>query len=59
MGYQFFHIETYARVAKSYEREITIKKGSRAGQKEIKKTETRSLKKSWRNKLESMKLPSM
>ena len=44
MGYQFFHIETYARVAKSYEREITIKKGSRAGQKEIKKTETRSLK---------------
>lgn len=43
MGYQFFHIETYARVAKSYEREITIKKGSRAGQKEIKKTETRSL----------------
>ena len=24
------------RVAKSYEREITIKKGSRAGQKEIK-----------------------
>ena len=43
MGYQFFHIEAYARVAKSYEREITIKKGSRAGQKEIKKTETRSL----------------
>ena len=44
MGYQFFHIETYARVAKSYEREITIKKGAKAGQKKTKKTETRSLK---------------
>lgn len=44
MSYQFFHIEAYSLVAKSYEREITIKKGSKAGQTEIKKTETRSLK---------------
>ena len=26
MGYQFFHIETYARVANPTKREITIKK---------------------------------
>lgn len=44
MGYQFFHIETYSLVAKSYEREIKIKKGPKEGQTEIKKTETRSLK---------------
>lgn len=44
MSYQFFHIEAYSLIAKSYEREITIKKGSKAGQTEIKKTETRSLK---------------
>lgn len=44
MSYQFFHIEAYSLVAKSYEREITIKRGSKAGQTEIKKTETRSLK---------------
>ena len=44
MSYQFFHIEAYSLVAKSYEREITIKKGSKAGQTETKKTETRSLK---------------
>ena len=38
MGYQFFHIETYARSQNPTKREITIKKkGSRAGQKEIKK----------------------
>ena len=28
MSYQFFHIEAYSLVAKSYEREITIKKGN-------------------------------
>lgn len=44
MSYQFFHIEAYSLIAKSYEREITIKKGSKAGKTEIKKTETRSLK---------------
>lgn len=44
MSYQFFHIEAYSLVAKSYEREITIKKGAKAGEKKTKKTETRSLK---------------
>ena len=43
MAYQFFHIEAYSLQAKSYEREITIKKGAKAGQKKTKKTETRSL----------------
>ena len=37
MGYQFFHIETYARVAKSYEREITIKKEVGQGRKKLRK----------------------
>ena len=33
MAYQFFHIEAYSLQAKSYEREITIKKGAKAGEK--------------------------
>ena len=44
MAYQFFHIEAYSLQAKSYEREITIKKGAKAGEKKTKKTETRSIK---------------
>ena len=43
MSYQFFHIEAYSLVAKSYEREITIKKEARQGKPKL-KTETRSLK---------------
>ena len=44
MAYQFFHIEAYSLQAKSYEREITIKKEPRQARKKTKKTETRSIK---------------
>ena len=43
MAYQFFHIEAYSLQAKSYEREITIKK-SQGRREKTKKTETRSIK---------------
>ena len=33
MAYQFFHIEAYSLQAKSYEREITIKKEPRQARK--------------------------
>ena len=44
MAYQFFHIEAYSLQAKSYEREITIKKRSQGRREKTKKTETRSIK---------------
>ena len=37
MAYQFFHIEAYSLQAKSYEREITIKKRAKAGEKKPRK----------------------